>query len=374
LFQFKSTPAEDITKNFKYSIESFAWSPDGDKIFFLATINATRQIFVYDIKSKKISQLTEGVHDYNAIVPYKKGKDVMLIGLKSSMSSPAALYKIDMKGNESPLENINDGLMKSISWGTVKKRMVTTTDNKQMLTWVIYPPNFDSTKKYSTLLYCQGGPQSPVSQFFSYRWNFQLMAAQGYIVVAPNRRGLPGFGQEWTDAIKNDYGGQPMRDYLSAIDDVAKEPYVNKDKLGAVGASYGGYSVYYLAGMHNKRFKCFISHCGMFNMESWFGSTEEMFFAKNDNGYYWENTENYQKNSPHKFVKNWDAPILVIHNEKDFRVPLSEGMQAFTAAQSLGIPSRFLYFPDEGHWVNKPQNSLLWNRVFFEWLGMWLKE
>lgn len=365
--------AVDVTKDFKYSVESYAWAPDGNKIFFTSVINATNQIFEYDIKTKAIRQVTEGVHDYNTVVPYKQGKQVMLIGLKTSMSSPAAFYKIDLKGKETPLENINNSLLQQVKWGNVKKRMVKTTDGKDMLTWVIYPPDFDSTKQYPTLLYCQGGPQSAVSQFFSYRWNFQLMAARGYIIVAPNRRGLPGFGQEWNDAIINDYGGQPMRDYLSAIDDVSKEKYVNKDKLGAVGASYGGYSVYYLAGIHEKRFKCFISHCGMFNMESWFGTTEEMFFAKNDNGYYWENTANYEKNSPHKFVKNWDAPILVIHNEKDFRVPLSEGMQAFTAAQTMGVPSRFLYFPDEGHWILKPQNSILWNRVYFDWLDKWLK-
>lgn len=365
--------AVDVTKDFKYSVESYAWAPDGDKIFFTSVINATNQIFEYDLKSKAIRQVTEGVHDYNTVVPYKQGKQLMLVGLKTSMSSPATLYKIDLKGKETPLVNINTTLYQQIKWGNVKKRIVKTTDGKEMLTWVIYPPDFDSTKQYPTLLYCQGGPQSAVSQFFSYRWNFQLMAARGYIIVAPNRRGLPGFGQEWNDAIINDYGGQPMRDYLSAIDDVSKEKYVNKDKLGAVGASYGGYSVYYLAGIHEKRFKCFISHCGMFNMESWFGTTEEMFFAKNDNGYYWENTTNYEKNSPHKFVKNWDAPILVIHNEKDFRVPLSEGMQAFTAAQTMGIPSRFLYFPDEGHWILKPQNSILWNRVYFDWLDKWLK-
>ncbi len=368
-----NTPT-DITKNFKYSVDGYTWSPNGDKIFFLSTINATRQIFEYDFKSKKITQITKGIHDYNAIIPYKKGKKTLLIGMKNSMSHPAALYKIDLKGNETALWDINSAFLSKIQMGEVRKRMVKTTDGKDMLTWVIYPPNFDSTKKYPTLLYCQGGPQSPLSQFFSYRWNFQLMAGQGYIIVAPNRRGLPGFGQEWNDAIINDYGGQPMQDYLSAIDEVAKESYVDNDRLGAIGASFGGYSVYWLAGNHKKRFKCFISHCGMFNMESWYGTTEEMFFAKNDNGHYWENPSNYNKNSPHKYVKNWDAPMLVIHNEKDFRVPLGQGMEAFTAAQSVGVPSRFLYFPDEGHWVNKPQNSILWNRVFFDWLDKWLKE
>lgn len=213
-----------------------------------------------------------------------------------------------------------------------------------------------------------------VSQFFSYRWNFQLMAAKGYIVVAPNRRGLPGFGQAWNDQIAGDWGGQPMRDYLSAIDDAAKEPYVDATRMGAVGASYGGYSVYWLAGNHNKRFKAFIAHCGLFNLESWYGVTEELFFANHDmQGAYWENPEMYKKNSPHEFVGNWDAPILVIHNEKDFRVPIGEGMQAFQAAQLRGVPSRFLYFPDEGHWMSQPQNSVLWQRVFFEWLDKYLK-
>ncbi|CAN5915599.1 hypothetical protein BH24BAC1_BH24BAC1_40120 [soil metagenome] len=245
-----------------------------------------------------------------------------------------------------------------------------------MLTWVIYPADFDPAKKYPTLLYCQGGPQSPVSQSFSYRWNLQLISQQGYIVVAPNRRGLPGFGTEWNRSISGDWGGQAIQDYLSAIDDVSKEPFVDKDRLGAVGASYGCYSVYYLAGMHNKRFKAFISHCGLFNLDSWYGSTEEMFFANFDIGgpYYGKTPlKSYEQFSPHKFVQNWDTPILVIHGEKDFRVPINQGMEAFSAAQLQNIPSRFLYFPEEGHWVLKPQNSVLWYRVFFDWLDQHLK-
>jgi dipeptidyl aminopeptidase/acylaminoacyl peptidase len=252
--------------------------------------------------------------------------------------------------------------------------MVKADDGKEIFTWVVYPPDFNPNTKYPALLYCQGGPQSTVSQFFSNRWNFQLMAANGYIVVAPNRRGLPSFGQEWNDAIVGDYGGKPMTDYLNAIDNVAKEPYVDKDKLGCIGASYGGYSVYWLAGNHQGRFKAFIAHCGMFNMESWYGSTEEMFFANHDqNGSYWDNPTNYDKFSPHNYVKNWNTPILVIHTEKDFRVPITQGLEAFTAAQTKGIPSRFLYFPDENHWVSKPQNSVLWQRVFYNWLDTYLK-
>jgi dipeptidyl aminopeptidase/acylaminoacyl peptidase len=260
--------------------------------------------------------------------------------------------------------------------GKVEKRMVKTTDNKDMLVWVIYPPNFDPSKKYPTLLYCQGGPQSPVSQFFSYRWNFQLMAANGYIVVAPNRRGLPSFGQEWNAQISGDWGGQAMNDLLSAIDAVKTEKFVDENRLGAVGASFGGYSVYWLAGHHDKRFKAFISHCGVFNLESMYGSTEELFFVNHDlGGAYFENPrpKSYDIFSTHKYFDKWDTPILVIHNELDFRVPLTQGIEAFTAAQLRGIPSRFLYFPDEGHWVHKPQNSLLWQRTFFDWLKTHLK-
>lgn len=372
---FKTQAVKDLTANFKYSVESFAWSNDGKEIYFTSTINATAQLFVYSFKDGKIKQLTEGMHNYNSVHPIGNGAKTQLIASRVSMSSPANLYKVDLKGNANALLKWNDDLLNSLAMGKVEKRMVKTTDNQEMLSWVIYPPNFDSTKKYPTLLYCQGGPQSPVSQFFSYRWNFQLMASQGYIVVAPNRRGLQGFGSEWNDAIGHDYGGQAMQDLLSAIDDVAQLPYVDENRLGAVGASFGGYSVYWLAGNHQNRFKAFVSHCGMFNMESWYGSTEEMFFADYDNGPYWleKNKENYLKHSPHQYVQNWNTPILVIHNELDYRVPLSEGLQAFTAAQKMGIPSRFLYFPDEGHWVLKPQNGLLWHAEFFKWLDTYLK-
>ena len=260
--------------------------------------------------------------------------------------------------------------------GKLESRMVTTTDGKQMQVYVTYPPDFDPAKKYPTLLYCQGGPQSPITQSFSYRWNFQLMAAQGYIVVAPNRRGLPGFGTEWNNSISGDWGGQPIRDYLSAIDAVSQEPYVDKDRRGCVGASYGGYSVYFLAGKHEGRFKTFIAHAGLYNLTSWYPSTEEMFFAKHDiGGAPWDATlhKSYTEFNPQQFAKNWDTPMLVIHGGKDFRVPEGQGMEAFGTAQLRGIPSRFLYFPNEGHWISKPQNAVLWNRVFFEWLGRTLK-
>jgi len=248
-----------------------------------------------------------------------------------------------------------------------------------MQVWVIYPPHFDPAKKYPALLYCEGGPQSTVSQFWSFRWNFQMMAANGYIIVAPNRRGLPGFGQAWTEQISGDYGGQNMKDYLTAIDTLAEEPYIDKNRLGAVGASYGGYSVYYLAGHHEKRFKAFISHCGIFNLEAMYSTTEEMWFVNWDNGgAYWDlknkvaqNT--YQNFSPHKFVQNWDTPILVIHGEKDLRIPYTQGMGAYNSAVLKGIPAEFLFFPDESHWVLQAQNGILWQRVFFQWLDKWLK-
>lgn len=374
----EAMPMSKLTTNYPHTIEDFVCLGSG-RVVFTSVVEGTKNVFLYDPKStspNSIRAITKGDHDFSSLSYANDGKNAVLVGLKTRIDSPAEVFRIDLsKGTDTQISFVNKDILSDVKMGRVEKRWIKATDGKQILTWVIYPPDFDPTKKYPTLLYCQGGPQSPVSQGFSFRWNFELMAANGYIVVAPNRRGLPGFGKEWNDAIMGDYGGQCMNDYLSAIDEVAKEPFVNKDKLGAVGASFGGYSVYWLAGNHQRRFKTFISHCGMFNMESWYGTTEEMFFAKNDNrGPYWSQTgkSNFDA-SPHKFVQNWDTPILVIHNEKDFRVPLNQGMEAFTAAQEKGVPSRFLYFPDENHWVTKPQNSILWQRVFFEWLDRWLK-
>lgn len=365
---------QPLTNRFDFPVENFAWL-DNQRIVFTSVIAATKQICMYDSKLKSATQvvvLSSGNHDYGSFSLFTDNKKPMLLISKMTISMPTELFLFDLNTRkETDFTNVNATQLSQTKMGRVEKRMVKTTDGKDMLVWVIYPPDFDPAKKYPALLYCQGGPQSPVSSFFSYRWNFQLMAANGYIVVAPNRRGLPGFGSEWNDAITNDYGGQCMSDYLSAIDNVSAEPFVDKARLGAVGASFGGFSVYWLAGNHNKRFKTFIAHCGMFNMESWYGSTEEMFFANHDNGGpYWDQSHhpNNFDSSPHRFVKNWDTPILIIHNEKDFRVPLNQGMEAFIAAQMKGIKSRFLYFPDENHWVLKPQNSVLWQRVFFEWL------
>lgn len=269
------------------------------------------------------------------------------------------------------LTHANDEAYQSISLSKIEKRMVTTTDNKEMVTWVIYPPNFDPSKKYPTLLYCQGGPQGALSQFYSFRWNFQLMAAQGYIVVAPNRRGMPGHGIEWNEQISGDYGGQNMRDYLSAIDDVSKENYVDNNRLGCVGASYGGYSVFYLAGIHEDRFKSFIAHDGIFNTRSMYGTTEELFFVNKDlGGAYWENETNpsYSDFNPINRVNEWNTPILIIQGGKDYRVPIGQALEAFQAAQLKGIKSRLLYFPEENHWILTAQNGIVWQREFFKWL------
>jgi dipeptidyl aminopeptidase/acylaminoacyl peptidase len=273
---------------------------------------------------------------------------------------------------------VNKPVLDQLSMGKVEERWIETSDGKQMLTWVIYPPHFDPNKKYPALLYCQGGPQSTVSQFWSYRWNFQMMAANDYIIVAPNRRGLPGFGQEWNEQISGDYGGQNMRDYLSAIDELSKEPFIDEERMGAVGASYGGFSVFWLAGNHEGRFKAFIAHDGMFNLEAQYLETEEMWFVNWDlGGPYWEKDNPVVQwsyaNSPHRFVQNWDTPIMVVHSELDYRIVASQGMQAFNAAVLRDIPAEYLYFPDENHWVLKPQNGILWQRRFFNWLDQWLK-
>jgi dipeptidyl aminopeptidase/acylaminoacyl peptidase len=361
--------------NFDESADNFVLSKDGKTLYFISGLKATYQIFALDMSKEmpQIRQITQGRHDYRS---FTLADDKTLIGIRESMENPANIYSIDVKkGTQTQLTNINKDILKDVASISVEERWVETTDGKQMLVWVILPPNFDKNKKYPAVLFCQGGPQSAVSQFFSYRWNWQMMASRGYVVVAPNRRGLPSFGKEWNDQISLDYGGQNMKDYLSAIDAVAKDPFVDETKLGAVGSSYGGFSVYWLAGNHNKRFKAFIAHCGMFNLESWYGTTEELFFANHDiGGPYWQKPKPHSYDfSPHRFVGNWDTPILVIHGGNDFRIPYTEGMQAFNAAQIQGIPSRFLYFPEETHFVLKPQNSIVWHREFLNWLDRWLK-
>ncbi len=371
LLDLTNKTVKDLSEGFDQSSSNFKFSNDGKYIYFISGFHATFQVYKVEIRSGKITQLTTGDHDITEYFP--SGNDV--IYTKMRMDLPTELFKLKADGSEEQLTFTNREILKGVKLGKTTKRWITTTDGKQMLVWVILPPDFDPNKKYPALLYCQGGPQSAVSQFFSYRWNFQMMAAHDYVIVAPNRRGLPTFGQEWNDQISGDYGGQNMKDYLTAIDSVAAEPWVNKDKLGAVGASYGGFSIYWLAGNHNHRFKTFIAHAGIFNFESMYASTEEMFFVNHDyGGAFWDNPRPKSYDfSPHNFIGNWDTPILVIHGGYDFRIPYTEGMQAFNVAQMKGIPSRFLFFPEETHFVSKPQDAILWKREFFRWLDQWLK-
>ena len=373
LYDFKTKTATDLSKDFDQSSSNFKWSNDGKLIYFISGINATYQLYSVDVASKATRKITSGIHDYTELC--MNGNT--MIAAKMSMSSPTEIFSVDIKtGKETQLTFTNKDILDKTELAKVEERWVTTTDGKKMLVWVLYPPYFDRTRKYPAILFCQGGPQSAVSQFFSYRWNFQMMAANDYIVIAPNRRGLPTFGQEWNDQIALDYGGQNMKDYLTATDTIAALPFVDKNRLGCVGPSYGGYSVYWLAGHHDKRFKAFISHCGIYNFESQYGATEEFFFVNHDwGGPYWQSPKPKSYDySPHLSVDKWDTPILIISGGNDFRIPYTQSMEAFNAAQLRGIPSKFLFFPEESHFVLKPQNSVLWQREFFGWLDKYLKK
>ena len=367
----------NLTANWDGTVDSFMWSKDGSKIYFVAPIDGTKQLFEVNFPGVTriaitVRQITNGDFDVSSIVDFS-GDNVIVT--RTDMNHAAEIFSYNLKKKSwKQLTNVNTNTYNSLALSKTVRRYVTTTDGKKMLVWVILPPNFDANKKYPTLLYCQGGPQSALSQFYSFRWNFQVMAAQGYIVVAPNRRGMPGHGVEWNEQISKDWGGQVMDDYLSAIDDVAKEKYVDKDRLGCIGASYGGYSVFYLAGIHNNRFKSFIAHDGVFNTQSMFGTTEEVFFNHWDfGGAYWEEDNKvaqkaYNEFNPINHVEKWNTPILIIQGGKDFRVPIGQSLEAFQAAQLRGIKSKLVYFPEENHWVLKPQNAIVWQREFFKWL------
>lgn len=371
----------NLTKDWDGTAGSFLWSNDGSKIYFLADIEGTEQIFEISLQKElekntatNIRQVTKGDFDLNSLVGQSGD---WMIATKSDMNHSNELVRVNLNTGEiAQLTNVNKTIYDGIKLSRIDKMWVTATDGKKILTWVIYPPDFDQNKKYPTLLYCQGGPQSEVSQFYSTRWNFQLMAANGYIVVAPNRRGLPGFGVKWNEQISQDWGGQSIRDYLSAIDSASKWNFVDKTRLGAVGASYGGYSVYMLEGVSNGRFKSMIAHCGVFDLESWYGSTEELWFANFDlGGAFWQKPQpkSYTDSNPINFIDKWNTPILIMEGEKDYRIPYTQGLEAFQYAQLKGIKSRMLVFADENHWVLQPQNSLLWHHEFYRWLDETLK-
>lgn len=376
VMDLKSGEKTYVTEAFQSGVDDYCWAPDGKTLYFVGVWHATSMVHSTNLKGE-VKQLTDGMYDYTSVAMLNNKQ---LLTKRHSLSEADELFTVDLKKKNAVtrITKENDQIFSQLQMGKVEARWTKTVDGKDMLSWVVYPANFNPNKKYPTLLFCQGGPQSPVSQFWSYRWNLQLMAANDYIIIAPNRRGLPGFGMEWLEDISTNYGGHCMDDYLSAIDDIAKEPYVDKDRLGCVGASFGGYSVYWLAGHHNKRFKAFIAHDGFFNMEQQYLETEEFWFTNWDlGGAYWEkNNPAVQRsyaNSPHLFVDKWDTPILCIHGEKDFRILASQGMAAFNAAKLRGVPAQLLIFPDENHWVLKPQNGILWQRTFFAWLDKWLK-
>jgi dipeptidyl aminopeptidase/acylaminoacyl peptidase len=376
IFIIRNGKKYNLTEHWDGSVEDYKWDKSAKKIYFTAAVKGTKQLFELTISEEKksnIKQLTNGDFDVNSIIGQAENS---LLVLRNDFNHASEIYAVGLgSGNMKQLSHVNDEIYNSISLCKSERRMVKTTDNKEMLSWVVYPPDFDPNKKYPTLLYCQGGPQSPLTQFYSYRWNLQLMASQGYIVVAPNRRGMHGYGVKWNEDISKDWGGQCMNDYLSAIDDISKEKYIDKNRIGCIGASFGGYSAFYLAGKHKGRFKTFIAHCGIFNLHSMYGTTEEIFFTDWDmGGAYWEKDnkaaqKTYKDFNPINFVDKWDTPILIFHGGKDYRVPYSQGMEAFQAAQLRGIKSRFIYMPEENHWVQNPQTALLWHREFFRWLS-----
>ena len=378
LYERETGVARELTKGLDQNASNIQWAPDSASIVFESERQGTNQLFQISVADFQLKQVSKGRFNWHTVGFLDGGE--RLLTTQTSMLRPAELHQLSLAdGSDTKLTGVNDAIYANLELPTIEERFVEATDGKKIHCWVIHPPEFDASadKKWPMLTYCQGGPQGQIGQWFSYRWNFHLMAANGYVVLAPNRRGLPGFGREWNDQISGDWGGQAMKDILSTTDEMIAEPYIDEDRVGAVGASFGGYTVYWLMGNGGDRFKAMIAHCGVYNLESMYGSTEELFFVNHDlGGPYWSSQEaldRYQQFSPHRFVKDWKTPLLVIHNQQDFRVPVTQGIEAFTAAQIQKVPSRFLYFPDEGHWVQKPQNSVLWGRVFFEWLDRYVK-
>lgn len=369
----------NLTSQWDGTAESFIWDNSGEKVYFNAPFEGTVQLFEAIMPrgaetKPAVNNLTKGKYDINGIVGIAGGE---IIVSRCDMNHASELFAVKPKyGDMRQITHENDGIYKDVAMSKTELKSIKTPDGSTLRAWIIYPPDFDPNKKYPTLLYCQGGPQSPLSQFYSIRWNFQLMAAQGYIVVAPNRRGMPGWGVQWNEAISKDWGGLPMQDYLTAIDEVSKAPYVDKNRLGCVGASYGGYSVFMLAGMHNNRFKSFIAHDGLFDLKSWYGTTEELWFANWDiGGPYWKQPipSSYEKFNPSNFVNKWNTPIMIVQGGLDYRVPIEQGLEAFQAARLHNVKAKLLYLPNENHWVLHPQNGIAWQREFFKWLDETLK-
>ncbi|MDQ8141203.1 S9 family peptidase [Chryseobacterium sp. CFS15] len=369
VMDWKTGAKSNMTGNWDESVTGTTfWSSDSKSIYFNAAFRGTVQLFSVDLKNAKVSQITKGNFDVTDI--FAEGKKSLLVS-KTDINHASELFSVNLKNGElSQVTDVNKDTYAKLAQGKSELKMVKTTDGKEMGVWFHYPPNFDPNKKYPTLVYCQGGPQSGLTQFFSTRWNFALMAANGYVVVAPNRRGMPGWGTKWNEAISKDWGGQPMRDYLAATDYAKTLPYVDGDRVAAVGASYGGYSVFMLAGIHENRFKTFIAHDGLFDMKSWYLTTEELWFANWDLGSPWEKPlpKAYTEFNPSNFVEKWNKPIMIFQGGIDYRVPYEQGQEAFQAAKLRGLKSKLVYFPNENHWVLHPQNGLVWQREFFDWL------
>ncbi len=376
VYEVKSGKKSYVSQSFESGVDDYCWDTDSKTLYFIGVWHGVTMVYSTNLKGE-VKKITDSQHDYTSVTLCGK----QLLCGRQSMKEAKELYLVDIKsGNATQVTHENQYFVDNIDWGNVEPRWTKTVEGKDMLSWIILPPNFDKNKKYPTLLFCEGGPQSPVSQFWSYRWNMQIMAANGYVVVAPNRRGLPGFGKAWLEEISTNYTGRCMDDYKSAIDDAAQNlPYVDKDRLGCIGASFGGFSVYWLAGNHDKRFKCFIAHDGIYNLEQQYVETEEAWFTNWDlGGAPWHKDDPVIRrtydNSPHQFVDKWDTPILCIHGQLDYRILYSQAIAAFNAARYRGIPAKLLLFPNENHWVLKPQNGILWQRTFFGWLDKWLKK
>ena len=380
IMQTDNHSTQEVNSSFDESIEAIRWSNDGNKIFFTAPVDGTIQLFQFDVfnyytkvggrKANPVKQITKGDFDITGMIGETP---IGLIVSRTDMNHATEIFRVDIEtGEMKQITNVNEKIYSETKMSKTERKIIKTTDGKDMLVWFIYPPDFDPNKKYPTLLYCQGGPQSALTQFYSFRWNFQLMAANGYIIVAPNRRGMPGHGVVWNEEISKDWGGQPIRDYFSAIDYAKTLPYVDSARCGAVGASYGGYSVYMMEGIHNGRFKTFIAHDGLFNLQSFYGTTEEMWFANWDmGGPYWKSgiqDKSYKDFNPINYVANWDTPILIYQGGRDYRTTEDQAFQAFNAAQLMGIKSRFVYLPDQNHWVTSCHDALVWQREFYKWL------